>query len=82
MLAKIQEKVTGAGTSLRAAFISPEQYAAEQQAKADAEAAKKEAAKQHADMDVDAETEILTLVTPPSAVQPAAVSFEQQVMDV
>ena len=33
MLAKIQEKVTGAGTSLRAAFISPEQHAAEQQAK-------------------------------------------------
>ena len=56
--------------------------AAEQEAKAKEEAAEKEAAKQDADMDVVAETEILTLATPLSAVQPAEVSFEQQVMDI
>ena len=32
-------------------------------------------------MEDDAETEILTLVTPLSAVQPAAVPFEQPVME-
>ena len=53
---------------------------AEQEANARQHAAEQEISDHNANMEIDAETEILTLATPLSCAQPAGLSFEQEVM--